>query len=56
MKIDSATSNKLKRDLLVSLFIYALPVVLMFLYFLLSGQRPWENWKQPVSTPSTIFK
>src|SRR5579859_1814213 len=35
-------ARKIVKDGIVSVFIYALPAVLMFLYFYLTGQRPWN--------------
>ena len=56
MKLEPATARKLRRDLLISLFIYAMPVVLMFVFFLVTGQRPWENYNPHPTTQSTIRK
>jgi Trk-type K+ transport system membrane component len=47
MKLAKETKQKIIRDALVSLFIYALPVILMFLYFSLTGQKPWLNNAKP---------
>ena len=41
MQLEKETKQKIIRDLLVSLFIYALPVLLMFLSFYISGKKPW---------------
>lgn len=43
MKTDKVTKQKIARDVLISLFLFALPVILMFLSFKISGQRPWKN-------------
>ena len=43
MKIDDQTRKQLIRNVLLSLFIYALPVALMFLSFYISGSRPWQK-------------
>ncbi len=43
--------RRIIRNALLSLFIYALPVLLMLLTFYLTGQRPWE--KQVQRTEST---
>lgn len=37
------TQPRLLRDVLISIFIYALPVLLMLLSFKISGQRPWKE-------------
>ena len=43
MKMDPAVQHRMIRNAALSLFIYALPVLLMFLTLYLSGNRPWEN-------------
>ena len=43
MKIEPHIANRIFRNILLSLFIYALPIVLMLLTFYLSGERPWEK-------------
>lgn len=43
MKLDKVTRNKLTRDALISIFLFALPVLLMLLSFKISGQRPWQQ-------------
>src|ERR1043165_9396622 len=42
MRIKKEIAKKITRDSVISIFIYALPVVLMFFYFYIPGQRPWE--------------
>src|SRR5258708_15725667 len=42
MKIKKDIARSITRDALVSLLLYALPVVLMLGYFYFAGQRPWE--------------
>jgi hypothetical protein len=46
MPLAKETKQKIIRDLSVSLFIYALPVLLMFLSFYVTGKRPWQNQAQ----------
>jgi preprotein translocase subunit YajC len=46
MQLENATRQKIIRDILVSLFIYALPVLLMFLSFYVKGSRPWQKQTQ----------
>lgn len=41
MKIEKATAQQIKRNLLASVFLYALPVVLMFAVLYITGQKPW---------------
>lgn len=36
-------SDRIVRNVLLSLFIYALPVLLMLLTFYISGERPWKD-------------
>ncbi|RAV99025.1 hypothetical protein [Pseudochryseolinea flava] len=43
MNIEPAIANRIVKNVLVSLLIYALPIVLMFLSFYLSGERPWKK-------------
>ncbi|OJY96918.1 MAG: sterol desaturase [Sphingobacteriales bacterium 40-81] len=37
------TTVNITRDAVTSIFIYALPVVLMFVYFKITGQQPWNR-------------
>jgi hypothetical protein len=50
MPLQKETRQKIIRDALISLFIYALPVILMFLSFYISGKRPWLNQPKKNST------
>ena len=43
MQLPKETARKIARDAIISLFIYALPVVLMFLTFYITGQKPWQK-------------
>lgn len=43
MKIDDKTKKSITRNVFLSLFIYALPILLMFLSFYITGKRPWEQ-------------
>jgi hypothetical protein len=43
MKIEPTIARRLVRNALLSLFIYALPIILMFLTFYVTGQRPWKK-------------
>ena len=45
MKIEKQTSRKIVRDIAISIFLYALPVLLMLLSFYITGERPWQNSK-----------
>ena len=46
MKMEIATKQRIIRNALLSLFIYILPIALMFLTFYFTGQRPWEKKQQ----------
>jgi hypothetical protein len=39
---------------ILSLFIYILPIAAMFITFLITGQRPWEKKTQHVENTKTI--
>ena len=43
MKIEPQIRRRVIRNALLSLLLYALPVLLMFLTFSLRGERPWET-------------
>ena len=36
-------AQRIVRNALLSVFLYSLPVLLMFVTFYVTGQRPWEN-------------
>jgi len=52
MKIDDNTKKSIARNIFLSLFIYILPVLLMFLSFYITGKRPWEQKNQAASNQS----
>ncbi len=41
MKTPKSTVQKIFRNAILSLFIYALPVILMFITFYIKGEKPW---------------
>ena len=43
MKLETTTKQQITRNALLSLFIYVLPIALMFFTFYITGQRPWEK-------------
>jgi hypothetical protein len=43
MKMPEHIRRRIIRNAIVSLFIYALPVLLMLGTFYLTGQRPWAH-------------
>jgi hypothetical protein len=54
MKMDSRIIKRLVKNVLLSLFIYALPITLMLLAFYLSDERPWikptsESLQKPIN-------
>ncbi len=46
MKMEPAAKQRIIRNIILSLFIYLLPIVAMFLTFYFTGQRPWEKKQQ----------
>jgi hypothetical protein len=54
MKIEPATKARIIRNVFLSLFIYILPVALMFLTFLITGQRPWEKKVKKQETTKSL--
>jgi hypothetical protein len=45
MKIESSIARRIVKNIMLSLFIYALPIALMLLTFYFNGERPWEKKK-----------
>jgi preprotein translocase subunit YajC len=43
MKIETAVKQRIIRNAFLSLFIYLLPIALLFLTLYFTGQRPWEK-------------
>ena len=41
MKMEKHVKQRIFKNALLSLFIYALPVLLMFAVFYFTGQKPW---------------
>jgi sterol desaturase/sphingolipid hydroxylase (fatty acid hydroxylase superfamily) len=52
MQIDPAVRKSIIKGISLSVFIYALPVALLFLSFSISGHKPWEN---PLSATQSWF-
>ncbi|GAB3930391.1 hypothetical protein [Larkinella terrae] len=46
MKMEPRIARRIVRNALLSVFLYALPVLLMFITFYFTGQRPWEKKAQ----------
>jgi hypothetical protein len=47
MKLEPKIARRIVRNLLLSLFIYALPILLMLATFYATGQRPWIKKAKP---------
>ncbi len=43
MAIDPAIKQRIFKNALLSLFIYALPIIALFAYLKVTGERPWED-------------
>jgi hypothetical protein len=43
MQLPKETKQKIFRDIVISLFLYTLPVILMFISFYITGKKPWLN-------------
>ena len=43
MKLEKANKDRIVRNVILSLFIYLLPIALLFISLKISGQRPWEK-------------
>jgi len=57
MKLEERVKKRIVRNALLSLFIYALPVILMILTFYFTGQRPWlKNQNIKKINQSTVNK
>lgn len=55
MKLEEPVKKRIVRNAILSLFIYALPVVLMIVTFHFTGQRPWlKNQQNKKPNPSTV--
>jgi preprotein translocase subunit YajC len=56
MKLEEAKKTRIIKNALLSLALYALPLVLMFATFYFTGQRPWEKKKQVQKTAQPTSK
>jgi hypothetical protein len=53
MKMQPAIASRMIKNILLSILIYALPVLLMLFSFYLSGERPWiSHQKENISNES----
>ncbi|GAB3284922.1 hypothetical protein GCM10027347_62010 [Larkinella harenae] len=56
MQMEPRIARRIIRNALLSVFLYALPVLLMFATFFITGQRPWKEkarQKAPQANPVT---
>lgn len=57
MKLEKDLAVKISKDAVLSIFIYALPIVLLFAFFKVTGQQPWFKSTQeslPFQVPKMI--
>ncbi len=54
MKMEARITKRIFRNVLVSLLIYALPIILMWLTFYFSGEKPWDKNAKPESQTSAV--
>ncbi|WP_179412255.1 hypothetical protein HDF19_03180 [Mucilaginibacter sp. E4BP6] len=54
MKIEQATKDRIVRNVILSLFIYLLPVALLFITLKITGQRPWEKKTQKAENTKSL--
>ncbi|MET3980508.1 preprotein translocase subunit YajC [Mucilaginibacter sp. UYP25] len=46
MQIETATRQRIVKNVSLSLFIFILPILAMFVTFYFTGERPWEHQKK----------
>jgi len=54
MKIEEQNRQKIIRNVILSLFIYLLPIVLMFATFYVTGDRPWIKQQQKSEKTNSV--
>jgi hypothetical protein len=54
MKIEQATKDRIVRNVILSLFIYLLPVALLFITLKITGQKPWEKKSQKTENVKSL--
>ncbi|MET3125799.1 hypothetical protein ABID42_000901 [Arcicella rosea] len=52
MALEKSLARKISRDAFVSIFIYALPVFLLWGWFYYKGEKPWLNKVKTSQTTS----
>jgi hypothetical protein len=50
MHLQKEAKQKIIRDIIVSLFLYTLPVIMMFLSFYITGKKHWLNQQKKNAT------
>src|SRR5664280_2589154 len=57
MALTNTTPQKITRDIIISLFIYALPIITLVLWFRYTGETPWihNTHASPVVKTPAIF-
>ncbi|ARS38382.1 hypothetical protein CA265_01220 [Sphingobacteriaceae bacterium GW460-11-11-14-LB5] len=54
MKIEETTRKRIIKNAFLSLFIYALPIALMFATFTITGERPWLKQKHKTEKNKSV--
>ena len=54
MKLEESTKKQIVRNASLSLFLYILPIALMFGTFAITGQRPWEKKQHQHKQENTV--
>lgn len=54
MRMEAAVRDRIVRNAVWSVFLYALPVLLMFGWFSITGERPWLNGTAPAGLNQTL--
>jgi preprotein translocase subunit YajC len=54
MKLEESTKKQIIRNASLSLFLYILPIALMFGTFAITGQRPWEKKQHQHKQETTV--
>jgi len=54
MKIEEQTRQRIVKNAVLSLFIYILPIALMFITFYITGDRPWLKQQQKIEKAKSV--
>ena len=52
MEMAPETRQRIVNNVILSLFIFLLPIVLMFITFYFTGDRPWEKQQKKITNLS----